>query len=131
LNKLEFPSPKDNMHQIWLILACWFWRTRFLKMFSVFLLFCYYRPFVKDDPFNLKKKKWIFFPKNDFFRVWLKLAQWFWRRSLNDTTPIFTFLWLSPLWRGPGPLFEQACMFFTQRWFVLKNLVRLASYLAP
>jgi hypothetical protein len=30
---------------------------------------------------------------------------WFWRRRfLNDPTP---FLQLSPLWRGPGPIFEQ------------------------
>ena len=28
--------------------------------------------------------------------------------------PIFTFLWLSPLWRGPGPLFEQTWIPFTQ-----------------
>jgi hypothetical protein len=27
-----------------------------------------------------------------------------WRKFLNDPTP---FLRLSPLWRGPGPLFEQ------------------------
>jgi hypothetical protein len=32
--------------------------------------------------------------------------------------PILTFLWLSPLWRGPGPLFEQNWIPFTQRWFV-------------
>jgi hypothetical protein len=26
LNKLEFSSPKDNLYQVWLNLACWFWR---------------------------------------------------------------------------------------------------------
>jgi hypothetical protein len=26
LNKLEFPSPKNNLYQVWLNLACWFWR---------------------------------------------------------------------------------------------------------
>jgi hypothetical protein len=41
---LEFPLPKDDLYQVWLKLACWFWRRRFLKMFSVFLLFCYYIP---------------------------------------------------------------------------------------
>jgi hypothetical protein len=41
LNKLEFPSPKDNLYQVWLNLASCFWRTRFLKIFSVFLLFCW------------------------------------------------------------------------------------------
>ena len=32
--------------------------------------------------------------------------------------PIFAFLRLSPLWRGPGPLFEQFRSFFTQGWFM-------------
>jgi hypothetical protein len=26
--------------------------------------------------------------------------------------PIFTFLWLSPLWRRPGPLFQQTLITF-------------------
>ena len=26
LNKLESPSPKDALCQVWLKLACWFWR---------------------------------------------------------------------------------------------------------
>jgi hypothetical protein len=53
LNKLEFPSPKDNLYQVWLILACWFWRRffKFLKLFSVFLLFCYYLPMENGYPF--------------------------------------------------------------------------------
>jgi hypothetical protein len=29
LNKFKFPSSKDNLYQVWLILACWFWRRRF------------------------------------------------------------------------------------------------------
>jgi hypothetical protein len=32
--------------------------------------------------------------------------------------PIFAFLWLSPLWRGPGPFFEQFRVPFTQEWFM-------------
>jgi hypothetical protein len=31
---------------------------------------------------------------------------------------IFALLWLSPLWRGPGPLFEQFKIPFTQGWIV-------------
>jgi hypothetical protein len=67
----------------------WFWR-RFFKMFSVFLLFCYYLPFDKDNPFHLKELE-IPFPKDDLFRVWLKLAQWFWRRLLNAIPPVLHF----------------------------------------
>jgi hypothetical protein len=29
LNNLEFHSPKGNVYQVWLNLACWFWRRRF------------------------------------------------------------------------------------------------------
>jgi hypothetical protein len=32
--------------------------------------------------------------------------------------PIFAFLWLSPLWRGLGPFFEQFRVPFTQGWFM-------------
>jgi hypothetical protein len=32
--------------------------------------------------------------------------------------PFLTFLWLSPVWRGLGPLFEQAWILFTKEWFV-------------
>jgi hypothetical protein len=31
LNKLELPSSKDNLYQVWLNLVGWFWRRRFLK----------------------------------------------------------------------------------------------------
>jgi hypothetical protein len=43
--------------------------------------------------------------------VVLKEKQFQWPRQ------IFAFL-LSPLWRGPGPLFEQLKILFTQGWFV-------------
>jgi hypothetical protein len=68
-------------------LACWFWRRRFLKIFSVFALFCYYLPFVKGYALRLSKLESPL-PKNDLCQVRLKLAQWFWRRRfLNDPTP--------------------------------------------
>ena len=39
LNKFKFPSPKDALCQVWLKLAQWFLRRRFLKFVNVFLLF--------------------------------------------------------------------------------------------
>jgi hypothetical protein len=33
LNKFEFPSPNDNLYQVWLNLACLFWR-RFFRNFQ-------------------------------------------------------------------------------------------------
>jgi hypothetical protein len=114
LNKLEFPVPKDNLYQVWLNLACWFWKRGFLKIFSVFLLFRYYLPLEKGYPLPLNKLESLS-PKDDLCQVWLKLAQWFGRRRfLNDPTPFLHFLWLSPLWKGPGPLFEQTWIPCTQ-----------------
>ena len=36
LNKLESPSPKDALCQVWLKLAQWFWRRRFFNFVNVF-----------------------------------------------------------------------------------------------
>ena len=80
LNNLEFPLPKDDLYQVWLKLACWFWRRRFFKNFSVFLLFCYYLPLGKGVLLHLNNFESPP-PKDDLCQVWLKLDQWFWRRS--------------------------------------------------
>jgi hypothetical protein len=58
----------------------WFWRRRFLKNFSVFLHFRYYLPLEMTDGHHLNKSESPP-PKDDLWQVWLKLAQWFWRRS--------------------------------------------------
>jgi hypothetical protein len=35
LNNLEFPLPKDDLCQLWLKLACWFWRrSRKVKVYK-------------------------------------------------------------------------------------------------
>jgi hypothetical protein len=73
LNKLEFPSPKDNLYQVWFNLACWFWRRRFLKNFSAFSLFSYYLPLERGYPLSLNKLKSPL-AKDDLCQVWLKLA---------------------------------------------------------
>jgi hypothetical protein len=51
---------------------------RFFKMFSVFLLFCYYLPLGTGVALHLKTFASPN-PKDDLCQVWLKLAQWFWR----------------------------------------------------
>ena len=80
LNKLESPPPKDDLCQVWLKLAQWFWRRRFLNIFCIFLLFSYYLPLEKGATLHLNKLESPP-PKDDLCQVWLKLAQWFWRRS--------------------------------------------------
>jgi hypothetical protein len=62
------------------------------KKFSVFLLFCYYLPLQNGYPLRLNKRESPS-PKDDLFQVWLKLAQWLWRRwFLNDPIPFLRFL---------------------------------------
>jgi hypothetical protein len=67
LNILEFPSPRDNLYQVWLNLACWFWRE-FLKIFNAFLLYRYYLPLEKDYPLHLNIIESPF-PKDDLCQV--------------------------------------------------------------
>ena len=47
LNKLESPSPKDVLCQIWLKLAQWFWR-RFYNFVNVYSLFQKYLPLKRE-----------------------------------------------------------------------------------
>jgi hypothetical protein len=54
LINFEFSSPKDVLGQVWLNLACWFWRRRILKIFSAFSLFCCH-------PHPLGERIWLSF----------------------------------------------------------------------
>ena len=47
LNKIEFPSPKDILCQVWLKSAQWFLRKIFLNFVHVFSLFRNYLPLEK------------------------------------------------------------------------------------
>jgi hypothetical protein len=68
LNKFESPSNKDDLCQVWLKLAQWFWRRRFLNDPNRFLHFCYYLPFEKDLALNMKKLEFPS-PKDDLYQV--------------------------------------------------------------
>jgi hypothetical protein len=47
----EFPLPKDDLCQLWLKLACWFWRRRFLKISVNFYSFAIIFPWGKGTVF--------------------------------------------------------------------------------
>ena len=79
LNKLESPSPKDSLCQVWLTLAQWFTRF-FLDFFIVFSLFRYYLLLEKGVAIHLNKNEFPL-PKE----VWLKLDEWFWRKVYRGT----------------------------------------------
>ena len=80
LNKHKSPSSKDALGQVWMKLAQWFWRRRFLNILNRNLLFYYYVPLKKGVALHLTKLESPL-PKDALSQVWLKLAQWFWRRS--------------------------------------------------
>ena len=47
-----------------------------------FSLFCYYLPLDMDVDLHLNKLESPS-PKNDLWKVWFKLVQWFWRRQIK------------------------------------------------
>ena len=55
--KLESSSPKDPLCQVWLKLAPWFLRRRFLNFVNVFLLIRNYLPSEKGGTLHLNKLK--------------------------------------------------------------------------
>ena len=55
LNKLESPSPKDALCQVWLKLARWFWRRGLFYFVNVFSLFHTYLPLEKSGALHLNK----------------------------------------------------------------------------
>ena len=68
LNKLEFPSPKDALCQVWFKLTQWFWR-RFLNFVNVFSQFHYYLPLKKGGALHLNKLE-SSSPKDALCQVW-------------------------------------------------------------
>jgi hypothetical protein len=65
--KLESPSPK-NLCQVWLKLAQWFWRRRFLNYPTPILHFCDYLPFEEDLALYLNKLEFPL-PKDNLYQV--------------------------------------------------------------
>ena len=81
LNNLDTPLTKDAVCQDWFKQGQWFWRRRFSNILNRNSLFRYYLPLEKGVDLNLNKLESPP-PKDAFYQVWLKLAQWFWRRRL-------------------------------------------------
>ena len=74
LNKLESPSPKDALCQVWLKLAMWFWRRGFFNFVNVFSLFRNYLLLEKGEALHLTKLESPS-PKDALYQDWLKLTQ--------------------------------------------------------
>ena len=89
MNKLESPLPKDALCQVWLKLAQWFWRRRFLNFVNAFSLIRNYLPLEKGGALHLNKLESPS-PKDALCQVGLKLAQWFWRRRFLNFVNVFS-----------------------------------------
>ena len=89
LNKLESLSPKNALCQVWLKLAQGSWRRRFLNFVNVFSIFRNYLPLEKGGALHLNKLESPS-PKDALCQVWLKLAQWFWRRRFLNFVNVFS-----------------------------------------
>ena len=50
LNKFESPTPQDDLWQVWLKLAQWFWKGWFFKFVYVFSQCTYYLPLEINGP---------------------------------------------------------------------------------
>jgi hypothetical protein len=68
LNKLESPSPKGDLCQVWLEMAQWFYRRRFLNDPTPFLHFCDYLPLEEDLALYLNKLEFPS-PKDNVYQV--------------------------------------------------------------
>ena len=91
--KLQSFSPKDVSWQVWLKVAQWFWRRRFLKILSM-----YFRYFVIISPWK-RAGRFIITPYTQFARHMLRNRKYI---DFERNTQIFTVLIqkLSPLFLG-------------------------------
>jgi hypothetical protein len=98
LYNLEFPLPKDDLYQVWLKLARWFWRRRFF--FSIWKQVNMVFPIVAlPDPQGAWfEDTWIYII-SESFRVNMTYSGsvLLEKNIFKWPHPIFAFLWLSPL----------------------------------
>ena len=77
MNKPESPSPKDTLWKFGWNWASGSWEEVLSNFVNVFSLFCNYLPFDKGVALQLNKPESPS-PKDTLWKIWLKLAQWFW-----------------------------------------------------
>jgi hypothetical protein len=112
----EFSSPKDDLYQVCLKLASLFWR-RFFSQYKYMWIysFPYHDPSRPPGPWCEQFQIYIISESVHVNMTYFgsvvreKIFKW--------THPIFACLWLYPLSRGSGPLFEYLRIPFTQGWF--------------
>ena len=101
LNKLESLSPKDALWQVWLKLAQWFWRRRFLNFVNVFCTISLFSPVGKGRGHSFEET-WIPFTQGYFVQSLEKLAQWFWRKEFFNFINVFSLFHNYLPWKKVG-----------------------------
>ena len=79
LSKLKSTLPEDAFTQVLAFLGNQFLRRRFLKNTNKFSIILNYLPFKEGVTLHLNKLESPL-PSDALCQVWLKSAQWFWRR---------------------------------------------------
>ena len=90
------------MCHVWLKLAQWLWRRRFLNFVNVFSLFRNYSPLEKGGVLLLNKLESPL-SKDALCQVWLKLALWFWRRFFKILSMYFRYFVIISHCKRVGP----------------------------
>ena len=124
LNEHESPSSKDALWQVWLKLAQWFLRRRFLYFVNMFPLFFDYLPSEEGRDPSFKKPESPS-PKDALCHVWLKLAQWFLRRRYLNFVNVFSLFRNNFPLKRAGSSFEQILIPFTQE-CVVPSLIEIS-----
>ena len=88
-NKPESPLPQEALCQVELKLTQWFWRRRLLNFVNVFSLFRTHLPLKKGRALHFNKTQSLS-PEYALCQIWLKLAQWFWRRRFLNFLNVFS-----------------------------------------
>jgi hypothetical protein len=118
LYKLKFPSPKDDLYQVWLKLVQWFWRRRFLNDSTQFDIFAIISPLKRTWPFIWTSLNFL------FSRIMCTKFDWIWgagsgEKDLKKISVYFYCFAIISSWRGAMPyIWTNLKIFFTQGWFM-------------
>ena len=102
LNKLEFPTPKETLCHVWLILTQWFWRRSFIKFVNVFSKFRNYLPLEKGGAVHLNKLEFPS-PKDDCANFGWNLPSGSGEENFKNLWIYFRFFLIISPWKRVRP----------------------------
>jgi hypothetical protein len=121
LNKLELPSCKKCQYKVWLKLGWCFILKYSFQYTNVKIVSPLVSPTLTLVDHNLYKRKICTISESCHVNISYSVSVVL-KGKFSMTSPIFfAFLGLSPLWKGPSPLFEQFRIPFNHLKFPLPN----------